>query len=99
MSIDVPSGTIIDSGATSPTFEEQMADKIPSSPNFVSKLTENLLGLLSPSDNDSDMQSSWSEPEDKLAVIEWSHWENPEDSDIQDAFRQGSESRFENRWF
>ena len=27
MSIDVPSGTIIDSGATSPTFEEQMMNK------------------------------------------------------------------------
>ena len=84
MSIDVPSGTIIDSGATSPTFEEQMMNKAPSSPNFVSKLTENLLGLLSPSETDSEMQSNWSDHKEELAVLEWSHWENPEDSDIGD---------------
>ena len=82
MSIDIPSGTIIDSGATSPTYEDQILDIKVGSPNFVSKLTENLLGLLSPdTDTDSEMQSNWSEPKDELAVVEWSHWDHPDDSD------------------
>ena len=96
MSIDIPSGTIIDSGATSPTFEDQLNDhKLPSTPNFVSKLTENLLGLLSPSETDSEMQSNWSEPKDELAVVEWAHWDHPEDSDIGDDFHIKFRSEFE----
>ena len=86
--IDIPSGTIIDSGATSPTYEQQEAHyKAPESPNFVSKLTENLLNLLAPHDMNSDHQSevsSWSNPKNELAVIEWTHWNNPVESDIED---------------
>ena len=85
MYLDIPSGTIIDSGATSPTFEAMEAHKMPESPNFVSKLTENLLGLLTsvdPSDDKSEM-SSWSNPKNEMAVVEWTHWNNP-DTDIRD---------------
>ena len=85
---DIPSGTIIDSGATSPTYEQQEAHyKTPESPNFVSKLTENLLNLLAPHDMNSDHQSevsSWSNPKNELAVIEWTHWNNPVESDVED---------------
>ena len=30
------------------------------------------------------MQSNWSEHKEELAVLEWAHWEDPEDSDIGD---------------
>ena len=46
MSIDVPSGTIIDSGATSPTFEEQMMNKAKVE-NVIYSLILNIIMVLS----------------------------------------------------
>ena len=81
--IDIPSGTIIDSGATSPTFEQQ--EQYVESPNFVSKLTDNLFSLLASNDDaKSEGQSelsSWSHPNhSELAVVEWTHYNEPNGS-------------------
>lgn len=79
--VDIPSGTIIDSGATSPTFEQQVQQQH-EPPNFVSKLTDNLFSLLATNDDaKSEGQSelsSWSQPNtNELAVVEWTHWNEP----------------------
>ena len=68
-------------------MQQEAYYKTPESPNFVSKLTENLLNLLAPHDLNSDHQSevsSWSNPKNELAVIEWTHWNNPVESDVED---------------
>ncbi|CBY08885.1 unnamed protein product [Oikopleura dioica] len=82
--LDIPSGTIIDSGCTSPTIEEQLA---PTPPNFVSQLQENLNKFWNSEQKDAECQSSWSLSDDaseELAVLEWTHYDESHSTEIGD---------------